>query len=38
VLPGINRVADLGGKIVAVPFWAALHNIVLTERYFPMHG
>jgi NitT/TauT family transport system substrate-binding protein len=29
VLPEIDRVADLGGKTVAVPFWYSIHNVVL---------
>lgn len=27
----INRVADLGGKTVAVPFWYSIHNILLQK-------
>ncbi len=29
VLPEINRLSDLGGKTVAIPFWYSIHNIVL---------
>ncbi|MCQ4158674.1 ABC transporter substrate-binding protein [Roseomonas sp. GC11] len=29
VLPGINSVAELGGRTVAVPFWYSIHNVVL---------
>ncbi|WP_135466041.1 ABC transporter substrate-binding protein [Crenalkalicoccus roseus] len=29
VAPGIERVADLGGRTVAVPFWYSIHNVVL---------
>lgn len=29
VAPTVNRVEDLGGKTVAVPFWYSLHNVVL---------
>lgn len=29
VAPGIDRVADLGGKTVAIPFWYSIHNVVL---------
>lgn len=29
VQPGINNVADLGGKTVAIPFWYSIHNVVL---------
>jgi len=29
VQPHINSVADLGGTIVAIPFWYSLHNVVL---------
>jgi NitT/TauT family transport system substrate-binding protein len=27
----INRVADLGGKTVAIPFWYSIHNILLQQ-------
>ncbi|MCK9508706.1 MAG: ABC transporter substrate-binding protein [Pigmentiphaga sp.] len=29
VLTDINSVTDLGGKVVAIPFWYSIHNIVL---------
>ena len=29
VQPGINSVAELGGKTVAIPFWYSIHNVVL---------
>ena len=29
VLPSIERLADLGGKTVAIPFWYSIHNVVL---------
>jgi len=29
VLPEINRLSDLGGKTVAIPFWYSVHNVVL---------
>lgn len=29
VAPSINSVAELGGKVVAVPFWYSIHNILL---------
>ncbi len=28
---GINKIADLGGKTVAVPFWYSIHNILLQQ-------
>ena len=31
VLPEIDRVEDLGGRTVAVPFWYSIHNIVLQQ-------
>ena len=31
VAPGIDSVADLGGKTVAIPFWYSIHNIVLQQ-------
>jgi len=27
----INRVSDLGGKTVAIPFWYSIHNVVLQQ-------
>jgi NitT/TauT family transport system substrate-binding protein len=29
VAPSIDRIEDLGGKTVAVPFWYSIHNVVL---------
>ncbi|GGG42433.1 hypothetical protein GCM10010964_32420 [Caldovatus sediminis] len=29
VAPDVARVADLGGRTVAVPFWYSIHNVVL---------
>ena len=29
VAPSIDRLQDLGGKTVAVPFWYSMHNVVL---------
>lgn len=29
VAPSIGKLADLGGKTVAVPFWYSIHNVVL---------
>lgn len=29
VAPGINAIAELGGKVVAVPFWYSIHNVLL---------
>ena len=29
VLPDIGSVSDLGGKVVAIPFWSSIHNVVL---------
>lgn len=29
VLPEVNRLSDLGGKTVAIPFWYSIHNVVL---------
>ncbi len=29
VLPTIDKLTDLGGKTVAIPFWYSIHNIVL---------
>ena len=29
VLPGVERLADLGGKTVAIPSWYSIHNVVL---------
>ena len=31
VAPGINSVAELGGKTVAVPFWYSIHNVILQQ-------
>lgn len=31
VAPSIDSVADLGGKVVAVPFWYSIHNILLQQ-------
>ncbi|MGF6528709.1 ABC transporter substrate-binding protein [Variovorax sp. PvP013] len=31
VLPEIAKVADLGGRTVAVPFWYSIHNILLQD-------
>ena len=31
VLPSINKPADLGGQVVAIPFWYSIHNIVLQQ-------
>jgi len=31
VLPSINKVSDLGGQVVAIPFWYSIHNIVLQQ-------
>lgn len=31
VLPDIDRVADLGGKTVAIPFWYSIHNVVVQK-------
>ncbi|MBW7901719.1 MAG: ABC transporter substrate-binding protein [Rhodocyclaceae bacterium] len=31
VAPSVNNVADLGGRIVAVPFWYSIHNILLQQ-------
>jgi len=31
VANGINKVADLGGHTVAIPFWYSLHNILLQD-------
>lgn len=31
VLPEINRVSELAGKTVAIPFWYSIHNIVLQQ-------
>jgi NitT/TauT family transport system substrate-binding protein len=28
---GINKVSDLGGRTVAVPFWYSIHNILLQQ-------
>ncbi len=29
VAPSVNKLEDLGGKTVAVPFWYSIHNVVL---------
>ncbi|WP_144152678.1 ABC transporter substrate-binding protein [Paraburkholderia sp. BCC1885] len=31
VAPEINKLGDLGGKTVAVPFWYSIHNVVLQD-------
>ncbi|TSD60074.1 ABC transporter substrate-binding protein [Variovorax sp. KBS0712] len=31
VLPEIHKLADLGGKTVAVPFWYSIHNVLLQD-------
>lgn len=31
VTPEIDKIADLGGKTVAVPFWYSIHNVVLQD-------
>ncbi|HMC45449.1 MAG TPA: ABC transporter substrate-binding protein, partial [Caballeronia sp.] len=31
VAPGIDKLGDLGGKTVAVPFWYSIHNVVLQD-------
>lgn len=31
VLPSINQPTDLGGRVVAIPFWYSIHNIVLQQ-------
>ena len=31
VLPTVNGIGDLGGKVVAVPFWYSLHNVLLQK-------
>jgi NitT/TauT family transport system substrate-binding protein len=31
VAPGIDTLAGLGGKTVAVPFWYSIHNVVLQD-------
>jgi len=31
VATGIDKVSDLGGKNVAIPFWYSVHNVVLQE-------
>ncbi|MBD2109794.1 ABC transporter substrate-binding protein [Nodosilinea sp. FACHB-13] len=31
VQPDINDVKDLGGKVIAVPFWYSIHNVVLQQ-------
>ncbi|MDO5653335.1 MAG: ABC transporter substrate-binding protein [Brachymonas sp.] len=36
VLPEINKVEELGGKTVAIPFWYSIHNVVL--QYLLRHA
>ncbi|MFQ4136734.1 ABC transporter substrate-binding protein [Nodosilinea sp. PGN35] len=31
VRPDINEVSDLGGQVIAVPFWYSIHNVVLQQ-------
>jgi NitT/TauT family transport system substrate-binding protein len=31
VAPSIDKLSDLGGKTVAVPFWYSIHNLVLQD-------
>lgn len=31
VHPSIRKVTDLGGQVVAIPFWYSIHNIVLQQ-------
>ena len=31
VQPQIERISDLGGKTVAIPFWYSIHNIVVQQ-------
>lgn len=31
VAPSVNRISDLGGKRVAIPFWYSIHNVVLQD-------
>lgn len=31
VRPDINDVSDLGGQVIAVPFWYSIHNVVLQQ-------
>ena len=31
VAPGINSVAELGGRTVAIPFWYSIHNVLLQQ-------
>jgi NitT/TauT family transport system substrate-binding protein len=31
VAPEVDSLADLGGKVVAVPFWYSVHNVVLQD-------
>lgn len=31
VAPGIEQVAQLGGRTVAIPFWYSIHNVVLQQ-------
>ena len=32
VAPGINSVAELGGRTVAIPFWYSIHNVLLQSN------
>jgi NitT/TauT family transport system substrate-binding protein len=31
VAPDINKIGDLGGKTLAVPFWYSIHNVVVQD-------
>ena len=31
VAPGINSVAELGGRTLAIPFWYSIHNVLLQQ-------
>lgn len=37
VNPAINKIEELGGKTVAIPFWYSIHNVVL-QHIFRAHG
>jgi NitT/TauT family transport system substrate-binding protein len=37
VAPRVEKVADLGGKTVAIPFWYSIHNVVL-QALLREHG
>lgn len=37
VNPSINKIEELGGKTVAIPFWYSIHNVVL-QHLFRAHG